>query len=56
MGFGGAIAPEDKPFINEWFPKLLANGLVGRQPSDYERSTINGWFPKLAEKNDWMKQ
>jgi hypothetical protein len=54
LSYGGAIPFESKPFMELWFPQLYAKGLIGRKPTDFERTTIDGWFPKLADKNDWM--
>jgi len=53
LSYGGGIPQQDKSFMEEWFPKLLAKGLIGRAPTDFERKTIDGWFPDLAKKDDW---
>jgi hypothetical protein len=53
LSFGGAVKTEDKAFLNEWFPKFMAQGLVGRKPTAQERLTVQDWFPRLTGK-DWQ--
>jgi len=53
LSFGGGIKAEDKAFVNEWFPKLSSNGLVGRKPTDFEAGQLTHWFPNLELNKDW---
>ena len=54
LSFGGAVNQEDKAFLNEWFPKFMARGLVGRKPTGQERVVVQDWFPKLTAKGNWQ--
>jgi hypothetical protein len=54
LSFGGAVNKEDKAFVNEWFPKFLAQGLVGRNPTSQERVIVQDWFPKLVGRGGWQ--
>ena len=54
LGFGGGIRQEDKAFMNKWFPKFFAKGLIGRAPTKFEKSMVaEYWFTKLAKKDYW---
>lgn len=53
LSFGGGIKPEDKVFVNEWFPKLLAKELVGRKPTTFESGELSHWFPNLETNEKW---
>ena len=54
LSFGGAVKTDDKTFVNEWFPKFMAQGLVGRIPTSQERIVVQDWFPKLVSRGGWQ--
>jgi hypothetical protein len=54
LSFGGAVKKEDKAFLNEWFPKFVNEGLVGRKPTAQERTVVQDWFPRLAVNGTWL--
>ena len=54
LSFGGAVKKDDKAFLSEWFPKFLAEGLVGRKPTPQEKVVVQDWFTKLTAKGDWQ--
>jgi hypothetical protein len=50
---GGGVSADDQAFLAAHLPAFLAQGLIGRAPTAYEKSTLEGWFPQLAKDPDW---
>ena len=53
LDHGGGIPAADQAFLAQTLPGLLAQGLIGRAPTDYETGVLTGWFPKLAQDPGW---